>query len=168
MEQKPWWVMWLFLFVHIDFWHGPWIVVFRDLVKQGEDFTLVFLLLLSSSGPHVLTLTFSPLLLLSHTHPHTHILTLVIMLPHLCSLAFCLSLSHIAYLVKFNYLNPLVIGRVTHPLTPLSSTSSSVIIMIVFIIIDTSVSMGTACLGLFHYMWSAWSYLMSIFRVMQR
>ena len=29
-EQKPLWVMWLFLFVHIDFWHGPWIVVFRD------------------------------------------------------------------------------------------------------------------------------------------
>jgi hypothetical protein len=54
-------------------------------------------------------------------------------------LAFRPSLSHIAYYVKFNYyLISHIIGRVTHPLASLSSTSSSVDILIVFIIIDTA------------------------------
>ena len=61
-------------------------------------------------------------------------ITLVIMLLCSHSLTFRLLLWHIAFYIKFNYyLIPLIIGRVTHPLTSLS-----VIILIVFIIIDTA------------------------------
>ena len=74
----------------------------------------------------ILALAFSPSP--SDTHSHNCVLTLVIMFSCLYLLAFCLLLSHIAYFVKFNYyLIPLIIGRVTHPLTSLSSTSSSVL-----------------------------------------
>jgi hypothetical protein len=76
---------------------------------------------------------------LLHASSHPRILTLIIAFLHLHSLAFRLSPSHIAYHVKFNYyLIPHIIGSVTHPLTSLSSTSSSVFILIVFIIIDTA------------------------------
>ena len=73
---------------------------------------------------------------------HVLALTLAFLLSH--SLTFCSSLFHIADHIKFNYyLIPLIIGRVTHPLAPLNSTSSSEFILIIFIIIDTaSVSLG--------------------------
>src|ERR1700679_3731472 len=55
-----------------------------------------------------------------------------------------LSLITVAHCIKFIYY-PIthIIGRVTHPLASLSSTSSSVFILIVFIIIDTA-SISTA------------------------
>ena len=82
-------------------------------------------------------LTFSPSSSRSRSRPR--FLTLVIAFPRSHSLAFRLSPSHIAYYVKFNYyLITHIIGRVTHPLASLSSTSSSVFILIVFIIIDTA------------------------------
>ena len=81
----------------------------------------------SHSRSHTLALalmfSLSPLC----THPCTCVLTLVILLSHSHSLTFHLSLSHIAYLVKFNYyFISLIIGMVTHLLTPLSSSVATV------------------------------------------
>jgi hypothetical protein len=101
----------------------------------------VFLLSLScsSSRSRVLALALAYSLLPSHSRSRPRFLTLVIAFPRLHSLAFRLSPLHIAYYVKFNYyLITHIIGRVTHPLASLSSTSSSVFILIVFIIIDTA------------------------------
>jgi hypothetical protein len=114
--------------------------------KKRENFTLRLSESCCDLRSRLLTLYFVShpwhhIIKTSHSCSHNRTLALVIVLSHSHLLAFCSSLSHIAYLIKFNYyLNPLIIGRVTHPLTPLSSTSSSVIILI---IIDTvSVSMA--------------------------
>ena len=100
------------------------------IITKRENFIPCIRILLQ---PQILTLYFvthSWHHVIKTSHPHSrsytcsHILTLIIALSRLHSLAFHSSLLHIASLIKFNYyLITLIIGRVTHPLTPLSSTS---------------------------------------------
>jgi hypothetical protein len=114
------------------------------------------------SWPCTLSFTLDIMLLKLHTCILTLALALVYSLslahscPHIILLVFCSLLSHIVYLVKFNYyLIPLIIGRFIHPLTPLSSTSRSVIILIFFIVIDTA-SISTSSQRFLHH-FCCWS-----------
>jgi hypothetical protein len=97
------------------------LVVTLDLVSRPRtlSLTLSITLLRLRTRTRVLALALTYLFSPSRTRSHPRFLTLVIAFPRSHLLAFCLSPSHIAYYVKFNYyLITHIIGRVTHPLAP--------------------------------------------------